>query len=214
MKLRWFGENPNSLRNALKDYPAYEVPHARMGIELTLSEAEDNLKYLLAVRPLRLKYLADLLRIQDVDLYGGLRAPRPDQLVSDFDRWARASWSTVSSRTLEDKRRWLTSRRRGNDIAYSLVTDVSIALAELVILHRPDFGWAIDHSKYNLEMYSYNRPILLRPQVTSDPLSAIEYDIEAYVYSVLTSAWRPTAFALPFGRPVLRLIYGEYDRHS
>jgi hypothetical protein len=73
---------------------------------------------------------------------------------------------------------WLWSTRDGPEIVYSMLTDIAIVLAEMVLLRRPDYHWALDLDPENEEMATWRRPVVMRPADAVVPVILYDFEFE------------------------------------
>jgi len=162
------GAEGQALLRRLRDsYPVYAAPHPyrRDGQMLSLDQAQANLDYLLAMRPERLRIVAECLRAEaGVDARAALAGADPGPLLAGLHGWAQQALPALrrAASGLARPEVWLASERRGPEIVYSLLMDLALLLAELILLSRPAFQWALDLDEGNLldGMDSPRRPLL------------------------------------------------------
>lgn len=189
---RWLGLKPK-LPDLLITYPPYEIPYPGGGCEIdpmeraflpsthldykhiTPEQAQANLDYLLTHKQVRIDIFACLLKHFDVDVHTGLEANNPKPFLDQLHLWVYTQWPSVYSKKLADPQRWWDSPKHGEDIVYSMITDMAIVLGELVIRHHPDFYWDLNRNPKDKAMANYLRPVIMRkPPGASYALNAAE----------------------------------------
>ncbi len=193
------------------------MPNPGWGWDLTLAQADANLAYLIAHKAERLHVVSGLLATFGIDLAAGLASQDPKPFLDDLWKWVAAEWPAIVRPELLTLDAWLTSRRDGLQIAFSLVIDIAIVLAEVVLVRRPDYRWAIDVDPGNRAdtrdetMVSWHRPVVMR--VADGTMPTILFDFEdvargAYVDCGSTG----TTFENDLGRGALDAISGAHER--
>jgi hypothetical protein len=180
----WFGgKAPGSrLKRLLKRYPPYRIPHRGYGWDLTLAQAKENLAYLLANRQQRLEIVNRFLSEFGLDLTAALAADDPKPFLDALWRWSLAEWPFVHDPAFTTTAAWLNSTREGPQIVFSMLMDIAIAVAEMVLVRRPGYTWALDLALDHQadDRVSWQRPVLLRPARRKVP--AILFDVEDVVH--------------------------------
>lgn len=201
----------------LSAYPPYRIPHPGSGWSLTLPQAETNLAYLLDHKAERLGIVGDLLARFDLDLGAGLVAPNPKPFLDAVWRWTAQEWPSIYDPALATIGDWLNSPREGAHIVFSLVMDVAIALGEMVLVRRPDYGWALDLDPENRgdteddSMLTWQRPVVMRP--ADEIVPAILLDSESAARSAYIYCSKPAyGVEIDLGRGVLDAISGAHER--
>lgn len=182
------------------------------GRALTLPQAEANLAYLLENRIARLAVAAELLSEFAIDLRDGLDAPDPKPWLQRLGDWTAVEWPSVRVENLTSLETWLNSRREGREIVFSLIMDIAIVLAEMVLRRRDDYRWALDVDPKNGAdgMLSWRRPVVLRP--ADDVAPTIQFDFEDVAYTAYVQCGGPGYNVLhDFGRGVLDAISGAQE---
>jgi hypothetical protein len=213
---RFIGRKPESrLRQLLADYPPYRIPYPAPGFpgpghRLTLAEAEANLAFLLANKARRLDIAAGLLRQFGLDLCAGLKGD-PEPFLDGLWRWSVDEWPAVYDPTIYSSiERWLRSTRDGPEIVYSMLTDIAIVLAEMILVRRTDYHWALDLDPENEDMASWRRPVVQRPPEGAVP--AINYDFELATRTAYGQCTGPAYRVVnDLGRGVLEAISGDAE---
>ena len=149
----------------LDGYPVYDAPHVGVGRTLSEVQANENLDYLLTNRSERKQALSTLLERFNIDMVGGFSNESPDKLIQELYDWCSAHWSTYRNDN-HPRQQWLKSSRRGEDLIYSLAMDVAIVLGDLLIQHRPAYGWGVDVDPDNILMESFRRCVVMAPMVS------------------------------------------------
>lgn len=205
------------LKGLLAGYPPYRIPHPGHGWTLTLARAEANLAYLLDHKAERLCIAGGLLAEFGLDLDAALAAPDPKPFLDALWRWSAEEWPAVYDRRLTTLDAWLNSTRDGRDIALSMLMDVAIALAEVVLVRRPDYGWALDFDPENKGetegegMKSWQRPVLLRPADGIVP--AFGFDFEGAVWNDYTRCISPSyKIDNHLSRNIMGIISGAHEQ--
>lgn len=203
-------------KGLLAGYPPYRIPHPGHGWTLTPAQAEANLSYLLDHKAERLRVVCRLLTEFGLDLDAALVAPDPKPFLDALWRWSIEEWPAVYDRRLATLDTWLNSTRDGPDIVLSVLMDVAIAQAELVLVRRPDYGWTLDldpANKGEIEgegTKSWQRPVLLRPADRIVP--ALRFDLEGAVWNDYTRCTSSTyAMWNHMGQGVLDIISGTHE---
>lgn len=217
-RLRGERSRDGQLPALLASYPPYCIPFPGRGWALTLVQAEANMDYLLAHKAERLRIVGQLLAQFGIDLGAGLAAPDPKPFLDAIWRWTAAEWPLVYDPALASLDAWLSSRRDGPEIVFSLIADTGIALGEIVLMHRPDYAWALDLDPDNKAetrddtMASWQRPVLLRPADTIVPVMML--DVEDAVYVTYARCTRPSYLVInDLGRVVLDAVSGANERY-
>lgn len=193
------GAQGQVLLQRLRDsYPVYAAPHPyrRDGQLLSLDQAADNLEYLRTQRALRLRIVGDFLQVEaGVDVAAALAGGEPVALLDGLQRWSLHAFPALKKAAPQLARDevWLASDRRGPEIVYSLLMDLALLLAELILIRRPAFQWALDLDEDSLRegMDSARRPVLQylpapipapTPAMAGDAaMPPIQLDVEAIV---------------------------------
>lgn len=203
------------LPTLLAAYPPDPPPHPGPGRDLTEAQARENLRHKLAGREARLAALTGLLAEFDIDLPAGLDAPSADPLLNSLHHWAAQHWASIYDPRLADLDVWLRSTRTGDELVFSMLADVGLALGELVVRRRPEYAWNLDRDLQNLagELVSYNRPVVMRPRDQVIPVDIV-YDFEDAARTHYAYADRPEFFmANPLGYSVRHALTGAHERH-
>ncbi len=178
---RWFDfqrlAKRSRLRALLATYVPYQIPYPGPGRILTAAQADANLAYLLANRAERLQIAAELLAHFGLDVGTALKGADPKPFVDALWRWSVDEWPTVADARLQ-RSAWIVSKRDGDEIVFSMLTDVAIILAEMVLVRRTDYYWTLDRDPENKadDMISWQRPVVIRPEESDVP--KIMYDFE------------------------------------
>lgn len=204
------------LEGLLAAYPPYRIPYPGEGCSLTPVQAQANLAYLLDHKAERLGVVRGLLAEFGLDLGAALAAPDPRPFLDALWSWSAAEWPAVYDPKLTTIEGWLNSTRDGPEIVSSMLMDVAIAQAEIVLVRRPDYGWALDldpENKSGIEgqgTKSWQRPVLLRPADEVIPL--LMFDLEGAVWNDYTRCVGPTYTVWNHsGRGVLDIASGAYE---
>lgn len=168
---RRFGRLPR----LLADYPPFLTPYPGEARLLSVGQCEQNLQYLLDMRDQRLEIAGELLAHFGIDLYAGLQAEDPRDLLDSLDRWARAHWPTAYRQSLSGTPlTWLNLPKTGRNIVFAMLMDLAIVMGEIVTAKRPDYAWRLDLAPDNREMLTYRRVVLAKaphdPRWTATPL--------------------------------------------
>lgn len=171
-----------SLAAKLRDYPPYEAPHAGPPPRWTPEQARENLAYLLGHRDRRLKILGELLQAEGISIEDALDGGEWEPLVDALHHWANERWPELHDQRIANSRTWLGSSRRGQEIVYSMLMDVAILLAELIIRRNPGHRWELDLDEANGRdgMESYMRAVVRLPAFGDMPC-AMDLDVEHVV---------------------------------
>ncbi|MGL4514601.1 MAG: hypothetical protein ACRCT8_16050 [Lacipirellulaceae bacterium] len=208
----WLGRPVSRLDRRLRDYPPYRVPHPGYGTDLTDEQAEANLDYLLGARAGRVTALAGLLLEEGIDLLRGMANPDPGPVLNEIEEWAQATWYRLARWKKGKRTDWGPTSREGDDIAYSMTMDLAIVLGELIMAARPEFHWALDRDPENAEMYTYNRPVLFRPDDVRLNRGRTLFDLDEKTFVTFIQSTRWTIrMHYNFKRFVCGVIAGEYD---
>jgi hypothetical protein len=197
MVRKWVNHLLNARRNsgadllakALKQYPPLELPFSGPPNSFSDVQAISNLEYILGEIPQRLAALRTLLKQtgQPINWPENFANVDVNAFVIGLHLWAGEHWASQSHSLPKDARgRWLNGEKSGEDIIFSLVTDVTLTLGELICTHRPTLDWGIDQDPLNRSdnMETVNRVMLLG-HWRNDPSKQIEIDIEATVVNRL-----------------------------
>jgi hypothetical protein len=210
------GAQQGRLRRLLKDYPPYRQPHPGPGSALTLPQAEANLAYLRDNKSARLAIVGGVLSQFALNLDEGLAAADPQPYLKALGQWTARDWPALRDTSLLTIDTWLNSRREGPEIVFSLIMDIAIVLAEIVLRRRNDYRWALDLDPQNAPqggkdgMLSWQRPVVLRPADGIVPV--IQFDFEDAVRTAYIQCGKP-GYNLrgEFGRGVLDAISGAHE---
>ena len=209
------GRPRSRLAALLAAYPPYAIPHPGPGRTLSLAQADANLAYLVAHREERLAAVGALLSECGVDMAGACGTGDPGPFLDRLWEWIKAEWPAIHDPVLARQDRWLSSRRVGKEVAYSLVADIAILLGEVVLSRRSDFGWALDLDPHNEGddegMVSQRRPCVIRP--ADDVVPIILYDPEDQVQGAYAYCTSPSYFWLNHLRQgAMDMISGAHER--
>jgi len=159
---------PGALALRLRSYPPLGRPHPGYGQGLSEAQALANLAHVQAVCGQRLALVGTLLQQEaGVDLPAALAAPaaQAPALAAALQRWAGSAWPALQPRSAPPRplQHWLHSTGRGDDIVYSLLADLALALGELIRRGNPAWHWGLDLDPRNLadDMPSARRVVLL-----------------------------------------------------
>jgi hypothetical protein len=217
----WFGRltgkaapPPSPLALRLQAYPPYDAPHAGPASNWTLQQAEDNLNHLLAHREQRLQLLGALLREQGIDPAPALAGGDCGPLLGALWQWSLREWPALRGPKMPERGEWLASTRRGAQIAYSLLMDLSLLLGELIVRRRASIQWGLDldESSRRDDMQTYRRPMLLvdRQAAGREPFALDIEDIAVSRYRYIDS---PTQGLVDeWARVVNDAVSGAYER--
>jgi len=195
------GEGEALLQRLRDSYPVYAAPHPYRdgGQLLSLDQATANLEYLRTQRALRLRIVGDFLHVEaGVDVAAALAGGEPAALLDGLQRWSLHAFPALKKAAPQLARDevWLASDRRGPEIVYSLLMDLALLLAELILVQRPAFRWALDLDEESLRegMDSARRPVLQYLPALTAPVPAptlaiggdaamppVQLDVEAIV---------------------------------
>ncbi|WP_418126086.1 hypothetical protein [Variovorax sp. 160MFSha2.1] len=204
----------STLERRLVDYPAYDLPHPGGGETLTLLQAQGNLHALMTQRESRLKALTTLLRDEAaIDIEPVLAGAEPGALLDALHLWMNEVMPALHDQhaALASSARWLGSKRNGDEIVFSFLSDLGLLLGELITLGRPNFQWALDLAPRNgrARMLSWRRPVLLAHRPDG---SQVVLDVEDLVVHRFVQP-RGSALVLnEWGRVVQDARCGLYDR--
>jgi hypothetical protein len=189
LKQRWGAESkagdPSAdptLAQRLADYPPYQAPHAGRRKQLSVEAARENLAYFQSALPQRLQHVGALLRADaEIDIGPALAAPQEQgvALAEALNVWASRRWPALHEPRLATIDAWMSSRRQGPDIVWSLVMDVAVLLGELICRANADWRWGLDLAPLNLKdkMLSARRIVLLADPV-GEMLGPFVKDVE------------------------------------
>jgi hypothetical protein len=142
----------------------------------------------------------------------GLAASDPLPYIKALGQWTAQEWPSIRDEALLPIEAWLNSRREGREIVFSLIMDIAIVLAEIVLRRRDDYHWALDLDPQNGVdgMVSWRRPVILRPPDAIVP--AIQFDFEDAVRTAYVQCGKP-GYNLrgEFGRGVPEAISGAHE---
>ena len=170
------------LAERLREYPAWDTPHAGPPRRWTDAQAHENLAHLLTHKPRRLELLADWLRPEGIDVRPALEGAAWEPAVDALHQWANATWPALLDARPATTAHWLSSDRRGDDIVFSLLLDISLLLGEFVVQRHAGFRWDLDLDPENGrdDMTSYRRVVLVMGHL-GEPAPPLVLDVEATV---------------------------------
>ena len=197
--MKWFGNKgskhakASELATQLAHYPAYIAPHTANHVSLSNAQALENLAYLHNNKAQRLNAFQSLLILHDINIKPILQGDHYDPIVESLYRWAQQEWAQAAPSSVATRSAWRNTNRQDEQIIYSLVMDCAIALGELIILHRPDFSWAVDLDPQNVkdQMPSAHRVVLQAPSLLY-PEQTVLIDCEELAVAMLLN---PTSAA-------------------
>ncbi len=208
------GRHPGRLLELLVDYPPYLTPFPGEPRALSLTQCEENLRYLLEVRPQRLQIAANLLRQFDIDLSAGLSADDPRGFLESLDVWARTQWPAAYGTAFSaDRRVWLPCPKRGEHIVLAMLMDIAIVLGEVLTRKRPDYLWRLDLAPENCDMDSYRRVVMAKD--LEDPRwTPVSLDFEFECINSFDEFGRDVLGSYSLGYTTIAAIEGGYDPAS
>jgi hypothetical protein len=211
---------PGALALRLRRYPPFDRPHPGYGQGLSEAQALANLAHVHAVCAQRLALVGPLLQEEaGVDLPTALAAPAAQAatVATALQRWAGAAWPALQpphapARPLQH---WLHSTGRGDDIVYSLLADIALALGELIRRGNPTWRWGVDLDPRNLadDMPSARRVVLLADAAPALPHPVV-LDVEDVVVARFQRPQDPGQRLLnPFVQLLEQGLRGDALRH-
>jgi hypothetical protein len=177
-----------------------------------LEQAQANLGFLLSHREERLAILGDVLMRHGVDLKSDLQSTDVRGCLDKLYSWMVPTFRAIYDAKLADWNVWLGSHRSGKEIAFSLTMDISIVIGELIVRNRPTFEWGLDLDPDNVEMMTYQRPVVQIPK-SHGAIAPVIMDVEA----IVVEQYRKVPQRI-FGTvnellsPVMLAISGAYER--
>lgn len=196
------GPASNDLARRLSHYPPYRAPHVGPPRRWTPEQAHENLQHLLAHLDERLAAVGALLREDGIDTAPALAGGDALALVDQIHAWAGAHWPALLRKEQATLAHWLGTTRDGDDIAFSMLLDVSLLFGELIRRRDPRWIWALDEDPVNRRdgMVSAMRPVLLlrstRPDVPDIDLDLEDLVVGRYAHpddsGIVLNPWRRT----------------------
>lgn len=157
------------LADRLSTYPSWHVPRLGTngawpdGPPPLLGEAEfrANLHAYRDAMPQRIATLGGLLTDFGLDLLQAYDAQTRDQFIRSLHLLLLAELPATYRKELDDFRRWEASRRDGPEIVYSLLGDLAMLFADVVIKANPGAFLGMNLDPVDRDMVSYGRPCVL-----------------------------------------------------
>ena len=211
---------PGPLALRLRSYPPFERPHPGYGQGLSEAQALANLAHVHAVCAQRLALIGPLLQQEaGVDLPAALAAPaaQAPAVAAALQRWAASAWPALQPPAAPPRplQHWLHSTGRGDDIVYSLLADLALALGELVRRGNSAWRWGLDLDPQNLadDMPSARRVVLLADAGPALPHPVV-LDVEDVVVARFQRPQDPGQRLLnPFAQLLEQGLRGDALRH-
>lgn len=204
MVLSWFkGKGPSArLPGLLASYPPFAPPHTgrtgkfnKAGPLLTLDQCRENLDAYRAAAPERLALLRALLGELGVDT--ALAHSDPVAFVRRLHPTLRVELPSVHRPELRARAVQEVSGRAGADIALSLMADLAMLEADILMRAKPGCFMGLNLDPGDRDMYSYRRPCLLGLMDSLFPGPPDIFYLEEEWFNVLSRAEDPRRFALP-----------------
>ena len=176
-------EISRALLQRLQSYPAIQLPHTGEAIELKPDAVDENFTYWQRILPERLILIRGLLSEYGINWPQELDTCEYNELLTQTREWARKHWPVLATLVKSDAiTRWQEQQKSADCIVFTLVSDVSLLLGELIIAKRPSFKWGIDTDEKNRDdaMGSVNNLVLLS-HWASNPNTQVEIFIEGTV---------------------------------
>jgi hypothetical protein len=179
------------LGERLRGYPPFTPLHP--GQKLSKAEAEANLAQLVEAAPERLRIVVAFLLQQGLDPRPALSQNDPRPFLTALWDWGRLTWKTAPQ-PWRGVRSWRESRRDGDDILLSLLSDIGVVLAEIICGFRADYHWAIVDGRDERSMSHYRQPVLKidAPRPEDEPPYKV-FDLIDVVVHNCAQADRPRA---------------------
>lgn len=157
------------LADRLATYPAWHVPHLGTngawpdGPPPLLGEPEfrANLHTYLAAMPERIATLGTLVAEFGLDLSQAYGPQTRDTFIRSLHLLLLAELPATYREDLADFRRWEASSRDGPEIVYSLLGDLAMLFADVVLKANPGAFLGMNLDPDDREMVSYGRPCVL-----------------------------------------------------
>ena len=157
------------LAERLRSYPSWHVPHLGTNGAYPnspaslLSEAEfrANLHAYLAAMPKRTETLRALLTEFGHDLRDAYDEDRRDPFIRSLHLTLLAELPATYEERLSDFHCWEASDRAGDAIVYSLLGDLAMLFADVLLKAKPGCFVGMDLDPENRDMVSYGRPCVL-----------------------------------------------------
>lgn len=204
MVFSWFRKKEPSARlpGLLESYPPFAPPHTgrtgkfnKSGPLLTLEQCRENLHAYRAAMPGRLRLLQALLGELGVD--STLAYSDPVAFVRQLHPTMLAELPSVHRPELRPHIVWEVSDRSGPDIALSLMADLAMLEADVLLRAKPGCFIGLDVDPADRDMYSYRRPCLLGLVDSLFPIHPKIFYLEEEWINVHARAENPRGFALP-----------------
>lgn len=199
----------------LEGYPPYAIPFSGRPRDLTLDQAQANLNYLVANKSKRFIVLGELLSRFNIDVEEGLKASDSVPVLDSLHEWTRLEFPKLYRPELAIRDVWLVSSREGREIVFSLLMDLALFLAEIVILRRKAYTWSLDLDPANDAdgMITFKRPVVQIPKGGPFP-APIMFDFESIVFGHYHDVPSPMFGRFnELARPVLDALSGAHERH-
>jgi hypothetical protein len=146
-----------ALGERLRGYSPFTPLH--LGQKLSKAEADANLAQLVEAIPKRLRIVVAFLLQEELDPRPALSQNDPRPFLTALWDWGRLTWKTAPQ-PWRGVRSWHESRRDGDDILLSLLSDIGIVLAEIIRGFRADYHWAMVDGREERSMSYYRQPVL------------------------------------------------------
>ena len=183
-------ETSQALLQRLQNYPAIQLPHTGEANGLKPAAVSENFNYWQRVLPERLTMIRSLLTEYGIHWPQELDTCDHGELLTQTRGWARKHWPVLANLVHGDtKARWQEQHKSDDCIVFTLVSDISLLLGELIIAKRPSFQWSIDMEEQNRvdTIQPVNYPVLLSRWLPN-PKKQVEIYIEnTVVLSILES---------------------------
>ena len=180
------------LAERLRSYPVWHVPHLGTNGAYPnspaplLNEAEfrANLQAYLAAVPERIETLRGLLNEFGHDLRDAYDEDRRDPFIRSLHLTLLAELPTTYHERLRNFHCWESSDRAGDAIVYSLLGDLAMLFADVLLKAKPGCFVGMDLDPENRDMVSYGRPCVLGLSDGLFPGTHRMYDFEDEMFGV------------------------------